>query len=192
MPAPHLKGTIEAVEVSARNNPTWRSTLYDVTVGGETIAFFDTKKVINSSVTVGDAVAVWKNEKDGKTSFNITKDKPYSGGGGAPSAAPSSTTPAAKAGYTPRSDQQASITAQNALNRGVDIMGVVVEAMKVALQNDPKAVTKAQLKLLTDPDYVMEQAVHQGNRVHKLLMAGDLSQELPKFDAEPEFEDEPV
>lgn len=182
MTQPYAKGTIESIGISPKHKDSYKATLVQVVVAGKEVQIMDYDSNLLTDFNVGDAVAVWENTKGKFKSYKMTKDT-YQGGGSA-TAAPKAT----KSSYTPRTDQQASIVAQNALNRGMDAVRINTMAVEAALKEGVSGVTKAQLKLLTDPDYVMEQAVHQANRVHALLMAGDLSQELPKFEKEPESE----
>jgi len=189
MAGPHLKGTLETLTIT-KEYKSGKS--FDAVINGQALKGFGP---IAEGITEGSEVVVWKNGEGRDTKYNIQLDTPQ---GATPSSSVSTnartTTAPAQASFSGTQKtgdaRQNSIVAQNALNRGVDIMNIVTLATIAAIDNDVAGVKKASLKNLSNPDFVVEMAKHYGSLVFDSLVAGDLTQELPKFETPTENTDD--
>lgn len=171
MNKPVVQGIVNDISESPKHKPTYKKTLWEVIVDNKPYTFYG-----DITFKVGDTVAVWKNDKNGRINYNITLAK---GGSNSSASQTNNTTNNAAP-----DNRQASIVAQNALNRGMDAVAIYSANVRAAIEHNIAGVQKAQLKTLCDLDFIKNIAKEIGNDFHHMLMSGDLSEELPKFDGE--------
>jgi len=126
MAGPHLKGTLETLTIT-KEYKSGKS--FDAVINGQALKGFGP---IADGITEGSEVVVWKNGEGRDTKYNIQLDTPQ---GATPSSSVSTnartTIAPAQTGFaggqtsgrgSTGDARQNSIVAQNALNRGVDML----------------------------------------------------------------------
>lgn len=178
MTQPYAKGTLDSIEVVKAYKT---GSKFEAVVAGQAVNGFGQ---IGDGVAPGVNVVVWKNGEGRDTKLSINVDTRANGTTTQPTATAVTTTSTTRGvAATTVDTRQASIVAQNAFNRGVDIMHNTTLAAIAAVANDVSGVKKGFLKELANPDYQIEMAKHYGSLIFDALMAGDLTADLPSFEA---------
>lgn len=173
MAGPFLKGELKDISISPKHKDSYKKKLHRIDVDGEE---FDIYGDIDAQV--GDAVCVWKNDRNGQVSYNVTKDKPMENTGGSPKQQAS--TYKASPATASRKDEE--YNRARAFGFASNKIANMLEAQKI----EP-GMTKAMVKMLATSDgYDAIEKAYADSYYNRVTSDKPFTDPLPKFDGKDE------